>query len=103
ADMFLGVPFNISSYGLLLSLLARATGYEPGQLTMFLADCHIYENHIIQVKEQLKRYPRELPQLVLPEGPPAHGVIDWLERLTPGEINLEGYNPHPPIAAPMAV
>lgn len=102
-DMFLGVPFNISSYALLLALVSKAMGYEPGTLTMFLADVHIYENHLEQVKEQLSREPKELPTLGLPENIDGLGPIAWLESLEPEDIELIGYDPHPPIKAEMAV
>lgn len=101
-DLFLGVPFNISSYALLLAIVARATGYEPGCLTMFLADCHIYENHVEQVKEQLSREPRLLPKLRwnrLDRDP----SVEWMESLAPGDIVLSEYDPHPAIKATMAV
>lgn len=108
-DMFLGVPFNISSYALLLSLVARVSGYTPGTLTMFLADAHIYENHLKQVIEQLSRDPRPLPALSLNIPHPVIGKpdvedsLDWLENVQPYDMVLEGYVPHPPIKAEMAV
>lgn len=104
-DMFIGVPFNISSYALLLALIAKATGYEPGRLTMFLADVHIYENHLDQVKLQLTREPRSRPMLNIVKSDPAdfRSPIAWLENIDPGEIELEGYDPHPPIKGEMAV
>lgn len=106
-DAFLGVPFNISSYALLLQLIARITGYEPGTLTMFMADYHIYENHIPQVKEQLEREPRALPRLnifggfALDNG--SMSPLEWLESLYPDDLKLDGYDPHPAIKAEMAV
>lgn len=120
-DMFLGVPFNISSYALLLWLISYATGYTPGQLTMFLADVHIYENHISQVDEQLERWPRPRPTLRIPDEALARmGLSDWisslapeqsspltamefLEKVLPEDINLEGYEPAAAIKAKMAV
>lgn len=110
-DMFLGVPFNISSYALLLELVAMATGYTPGKLTMFLADCHVYINHVDQVKEQLNRWPFKLPKLVVSgtaksilQGEITVGrAMYFLENIQPVEISLEGYDPHPAIKADMAV
>ena len=105
-DMFLGVPFNIASYALLLELIAKWTGYQAGQLTMFLADVHIYENHVEQVKEQLNRSTFDLPKLeldnlVIPTTP---GEITLaLDCLTPDQIQLIGYQSHEAIKAPMAV
>lgn len=109
ADMFLGVPFNIASCGLYLSMFAQATALEPRTVTITLGDAHVYHNHFEQVEEQLSREPLDRPELRLsPE-------IDteWLiglkgERsLTEGDldalIQLEGYEHHPGIPAPMAV
>ena len=97
ADMFLGVPFNIASYALLLAMVARATGYEPGEYVHTFGDAHIYANHFDQVKEQLSRAPRALPSLVLdPE------VTD-LFAFEYEHIKIEGYDPHPRISAPVAV
>lgn len=100
-DMFLGIPFNIASYALLLHIIARATGYKPRHLKMFLTDCHIYENHIEQVKEQLTRSEFELPTLLIKkfEGQP----MEFIEGLILEDIALAGYQSHPPIKAPMAV
>jgi thymidylate synthase len=103
-DLFLGVPFNISSYSLLLELVATVTGHTPGTLTMFLADAHIYENHVDQVDEQLKREPKALPHLIVNvERLDQLQPIEWLEALHPTDIALFGYEPHPAIKAPMAV
>lgn len=100
-DMFLGVPFNIASYALLLHIIARATGYKPRHLKMFLTDCHIYENHVEQVKEQLTRGEYGLPTLLLRkfEGTP----MQFIEGIEPDDITLHGYRSHPAIKAPMAV
>jgi thymidylate synthase len=108
-DMFLGVPFNIASYALLLELFAAWTGYTAGTLTMFLADAHIYVNHIDQVKEQLAREEYPLPGLYILN--PLQGFKDVktapLEALVsgmhPDDIQLTNYQHHPAIKAPMAV
>lgn len=97
ADMFLGVPMNIASASLLLHIVAKLTGYKPAYFTHFLADAHIYVNHIEQVKEQLSRSPRALPDLIL-----SPDLVD-IDSITPDMIQLEGYYPHPPIKAAMAV
>lgn len=102
-DMFLGVPFNISSYALLLSLIAKVMGYAPGKLTMFLADVHIYENHLDQVKEQRARTPRSRPTLHVDHDNWGETPLQWLETIDPGDISLIDYDPHPPIKAAMAV
>jgi thymidylate synthase len=107
-DLFLGVPFNIASYALLLELFAAWSGYTAGTLTMFLADAHIYVNHIEQVKEQLGREPMPLPKLdlhdALPDGQRATMDLEYLlEALHPDAIRLVDYNSHPAIKAPMAV
>ena len=101
-DMFLGIPFNIASYALLLHILAKATGYLPGRLTMFLADVHIYENHIYQVELQLTRKPIALPQLfITPNG--HYSGMEYVSKLEPDHISLLGYRSHPAIKAEMAV
>lgn len=66
-DSFLGLPFNISSTALLLCIIARLTDKMPGRVTLTLGDCHIYENHIEQVKKQLKRLPYDFPKLIIPD------------------------------------
>ena len=93
------IPFNIASYALLLSLLAKITGYTPGILTGFLADVHIYENHLEQAREQLSRTPTELPALDLFD-------IDSETKLwyiEPDQIKLRNYTHQAQIKAPMAV
>lgn len=116
-DMFLGVPFNIASYALLLSMFAAWSGYTPGTLTMFLADAHIYVNHLEQVQEQLARKPLPLPRLKMDIlGTNIGTGIDFetyfcsdvplqqlLDDLDPEDIWLHGYLSHPAIKAPMAV
>ncbi|MDP3766004.1 MAG: thymidylate synthase [Nanoarchaeota archaeon] len=96
-DMFLGVPFNIASYSLLLYMVAQVTGLKPAEFVHTLADTHIYHNHFEQVKEQLARKPFTLPNLWLnPE-------IKNIDDFTMNDIKLENYNFHPPIKAEMAV
>ena len=96
-DMFLGVPFNIASYSLLLHMVAQVTNLKPAEFIHILADAHIYHNHFEQVKEQLSRKPFPLPRLWLnPE-------IKNIDDFTMEDIKLENYNFHPPIKAEMAV
>ena len=96
-DMFLGVPFNIASYSLLLHMIAQSTNLEPGEFVHTLGDAHIYHNHFGQVKEQLSRKPFSLPKLWLsPE-------IKNIDDFTMEGIKLENYNFHPAIKAEMAV
>lgn len=98
-DLFLGIPINSMSYGTLLHLLARITGHIPGTLTGFLADVHIYSNHINQVKLQLTRDPLPLPRLWLS---PEIKQNTNLEDIQPDQIKLLSYYSHPAIHAPMA-
>lgn len=97
ADVFLGVPFNIASYSLLLAMVAQVTGLEAGEFVHTLADTHIYLNHQEQVKTQLAREPKTLPTLWLnPE-------IKNLDEFKFEDIRLDNYHPEPPIKAPIAV
>lgn len=104
-DLFLGLPFNIASYAILLHLFAAWSGRQAATLTMFLADAHIYENHIDQVEEQLTREPFPLPQLEFSTPPNAEqaSLDALLDFLHPDQINLLDYQCHPAIKAPMAV
>lgn len=97
ADMFLGVPFNIASYALLLAMVAQVTGYEPGEFVHTFGDAHIYANHMDQVNEQLSRPPRALPTLSL------NPAITDLFAFEYEDIAIQDYDPHPRIAAPVAV
>jgi thymidylate synthase len=97
ADIFLGVPFNIASYALLVHFMARDLGLGVGDFVHTLGDAHIYSNHIDQVKLQISREPRTLPTLWL--NPDVSSLFDF----TFDDVRLEGYDPHPHIAGAVAV
>lgn len=97
ADMFLGVPFNIASYALLLVMLAHVTGYEPGDFVHSIGDAHIYSNHMEQVQTQLSRDLRPLPTLRITR--PVPSLFDFRFE----DFEITGYDPHPAIKAPVAV
>ncbi len=97
ADMFLGVPFNIASYALLLVMLAHVTGYEPGDFVHSIGDAHIYSNHMDQVQTQLSRDIRSLPTLRITRAVPS--LFDFRYE----DFEITGYDPHPAIKAPVAV
>lgn len=96
ADLFLGVPFNIASYALLTHMVARQTGLELGDFIWTGGDCHIYDNHVEQVTEQLSRTPFDFPELRLR---PADSLFDH----TYADVEVLGYRHHPAIKAPVAV
>ncbi|MCJ8498860.1 thymidylate synthase [Chryseobacterium salipaludis] len=97
ADVFLGVPFNIASYALLLMMVAQVCDLEVGEYIHTFGDVHIYNNHFEQVKTQLAREPRALPQMIL--NPAVKNIFDF----TFEDFTLENYDPHPGIKAPVAV
>ncbi|MCM1022055.1 MAG: thymidylate synthase [Muribaculum sp.] len=97
ADIFLGVPFNIASYALLLMMVAQVTGLKPGHFVHTLGDAHIYNNHMEQVQLQLSREPRRLPVMKL--NPEVKSIFDF----TYNDFQLEGYDPHPHIKGIVSV
>jgi len=99
ADMFLGVPFNIASYSLLTHMLAQICGLEVGEFVWTGGDCHIYQNHFEQVKQQLERTPMQGPTLEMPK---FENIAELLETV-PSDYKLVNYNPMDSIKAPMAV
>jgi thymidylate synthase len=99
ADMFLGVPFNIASYALLLSILGNILNLKPGRFIHSFGDAHIYNNSIDQVKEQLQRDPKPLPKLRMP----ALNSLDDIKKYSIEDFVLDGYEHHPPIKAKMAI
>ncbi len=97
ADTFLGVPFNIASYALLLQMMAQVTGLEPGEFIHTTGDTHLYLNHIEQARLQLTREPRPLPRMII--NPDVKSIFDFKYE----DFQLEGYDPHPHIKATVSV
>ena len=99
ADMFLGVPFNIASYSLLMHVLGKILDLSPRYFIHSFGDAHIYLNSVDQVREQIGRSPRNLPELIFPD---IHD-LEELKDLNLDDFVLEGYDPHPAIKAKMAI
>jgi len=97
ADIFLGVPFNIASYALLALIVAKVAGYQPGDFVHTFGDVHIYEIHLNQVKEQLKRKPLPFPKLSFNHN------FKTIDEFRPEYVTLENYQSHPPIKALLSV
>ncbi len=97
ADVFLGVPFNIASYALLTMMVAQVTGLQPGEFVHTLGDAHLYVNHLEQTREQLSREIRPLPTMKL--NPAVQSIFDFQYE----DFDLQNYDPHPAIRAPVAV
>ena len=97
ADIFLGVPFNIASYALLTHIVAQQCDLQVGEFIWTGGDCHLYLNHLDQADLQLSRTPLPLPQLVLKRRPPS--IFDYEYA----DFQIENYQSHPPIVAPIAV
>jgi thymidylate synthase len=96
-DTFLGLPFNIASYALLLEIIAKEVNMIPEELIGNLGDVHLYSNHIEQAKEQIGREPFELPRLMLPNMQ-GQGIFDY----SPTDIEIWDYQSHPTIKAPLS-
>tara|TARA_B100001113_G_scaffold43553_1_gene30773 strand:- start:42 stop:1487 length:1446 start_codon:yes stop_codon:yes gene_type:complete len=94
-DMFLGVPFNMFSYAVLLNLMCKKTDYKPGGIVHIIGDAHIYENHIDAVEKQLSRNPKEYPKLII------NSKKEWKDY-TIDDFEINDYNPHEKIFAPMS-
>jgi len=96
ADLFLGVPFNIASYALLLLMVAQVTGLKPGDFVHTFGDVHLYSNHFNQAKEQLAREPKPFPEMKL--NPEINNIDDFKYE----DFTLDNYDPHPPLKAEIA-
>ncbi len=97
ADLFLGVPFNIASYALLTIILAQILGYKPGDFIHTFGDAHIYENHVEQVKEQLKRKPKPFPKVTIDKS------VKTIDDFRPEHVLLENYDPYPGLKGELTV
>jgi thymidylate synthase len=99
-DTFLGLPFNIASYGLLLEIIAKEVNMVPDELIGNLGDVHLYSNHVEQAKEQIGREPMKLPSIYLDYRDGEYSKD--LKDLTPEDIVLTNYKSHPSIKAPLS-
>ncbi len=97
SDVFLGLPFNIAQYAMLLQMVASLTGLEARELVISIGNAHLYNNHLDQAKEQLKRKPKQLPKLEI-VGKPAD-----IDNFTEDNFVLKDYDPHPHIKAPLVI
>ena len=97
ADIFLGVPFNIASYALLVSMIAKICDLEPGEFVHSFGDAHIYNDHLDAINEQLQRQPKALPKLII------HGDQKSIDDFKYEDFELEGYDPHPLIKGKVSV
>jgi thymidylate synthase len=97
ADIFLGVPFNIASYALLMMMVAQVTGLKPGEFVHTFGDAHIYKNHLEQVKTQLGREPRPLPAMQI------NPSVTDINGFGFEDFTLENYNPHPHIKGAISI
>ena len=106
ADVFLGLPYDIAMYGLLLELLAKGAGLKPGRLIAQLGDCHLYNNHLDQAKEYISRTNKALPRIEIAEGVRISKKMGaWNAVIIPEieDIQLKDYHPHPAIKAELSV
>jgi thymidylate synthase len=94
---FLGNPYNTASVAFLTHMVAQQCGYEPGEVILSMGDLHLYKNHLEQAKLQLTREPRPLPKLIIKRKPDS--ILDYQFE----DFEIVGYDPHPHIAAPIAV
>jgi thymidylate synthase len=102
-DTFLGLPFNIASYGILLHILAREVNMVPGELIGRLGDTHLYQNHLEQAKEQISRESYDLPKLVISNNVLfGRGIDEMLDSCLLSDFQVEGYESHPTIKAPLS-
>jgi thymidylate synthase len=105
-DTFLGLPFNIASYGLLLEIIAKEVNMVPEELIGNLGDTHLYLNHIEQAKEQIGREPYELPQILINNGDVDNNGVPFTRSLLDGyditDFMIENYQSHPTIKAPLS-
>lgn len=96
-DLFLGAPFNLASYALLLAVVAKVTDLEPGEFVHSISDLHLYENHLEQARLQVSRVVRPLPTLTIDDS------VQEIDDFEADAVSVDGYDPHPHIAAPVAV